>query len=314
MKKLLLLLILATSAAFGQTTTSVTGTVKDLSNTAVTSGQVSFTLQPGIDTSMSGTARFAPSEIDCTITGTGAVKALDGVSACTGVNNTAAQPSGPSYKVCIQPQFIQPGSCFVWYATGGSVDITQQVPTPPLTPAYNLVDTFSNQTIGGNKTFSGNLIYSGGLTTSSVGATGPISSSYVGSTNGTFIAGPIMTTVPAGFIASFAQTNQFVHRFADEANVAPTPANGGYASFSAAPAINLTTNTNHYNGYQFFPTLSGSNALTSLIGFESAPVINTTSPQPEFDDFYVQDWSGTGTVTLHRGIFIAPLTKAATNY
>jgi hypothetical protein len=157
MKKLLLLMIFAASAAFGQITTSVTGVVKDLSNANVTSGQVSFTLNPGIDTSMSGTARFTPTEIDCLITGAGAVKALDGVSTCTVTNNTALQPSGTSYKVCIQPQFIQPGSCFVWYATGGSVDITQQVPTPPLTPAYNLVDTFSNQTINANKTFGGTV-------------------------------------------------------------------------------------------------------------------------------------------------------------
>jgi hypothetical protein len=178
------------------------------------------------------------------------------------------------------------------------------------TPAFN-----SLQSIAGPISLNGFGLTAGNVTASgNVSVSGKFSSSYVGTTDGTFTAGPINTTVSSGFINSMTQTNQFAHGFADEANVALTPAAGGYASFSAAPAFNLTTNTNHYNGYQFFPTLSGSGVLTSLIGSESAPVINTSSPVTELDDFYVQDASGTGGITLHRGLFIGPLAKASTNF
>jgi hypothetical protein len=155
MRKILTFLLLVGSC-MAQTTT-YTGTVKDLTNTAVTSGQVSFALQPGIDTTISGTARFVPTTSYCTLTALGAIKALDGVSACTVTSNTSLTPTGTSYKVCIQPNFSLPGSCFNVYALGGSVDLTTVVPTPATSPAYTFVDIPSTQTITGDKTFTGTL-------------------------------------------------------------------------------------------------------------------------------------------------------------
>jgi hypothetical protein len=153
--RVLAFLFLLAGIASAQSTTAVTGTFRDLTGALITSGQVAFTLQPGIDTQVSGTARFTPTEVDCLINGSGVLKALDGVSTCTLVQNTSiTTPSGTSYKACVQPNFIQPGSCFVMYAIGSTLDITTVPATPSLTPAYNLVDTFSNQTIGGVKTFS----------------------------------------------------------------------------------------------------------------------------------------------------------------
>jgi hypothetical protein len=75
--------LLFSLAAAAQTTTSVTGTIKDLTNTAVTSGQVTFELKPSLDTTISGSARFSPSTVTCGINGSGAVKdqALSGT--CT---------------------------------------------------------------------------------------------------------------------------------------------------------------------------------------------------------------------------------------
>jgi hypothetical protein len=162
MKRLLLAIALLTGLAQAQTT-SITGTIRDLTNSVVTSGQISFTLQPGIDTTMSGTARFTPFEVDCTITGAGLVKALDGVSTCTLTNNTSLQPAGTAYKACIQPGFISPGSCVVFYALGSSIDISTLVPTPAQMPAYHVVDDFSNQSIAGTKTFTGTVILGGSL-------------------------------------------------------------------------------------------------------------------------------------------------------
>lgn len=155
-------------SASGQSLTTITGTMRDQTGALITSGQVVFTLQPGIDTMTSGIARFSPTEVDCTINGSGLVKALDGVSACTLVQNTSIQPSGTSYRACLQPGFISPGSCFVFYALTSSLDITTTPATPPLTPAYSLVDIFSNQTIAGTKTFSGSVIFGGSLTLGAV--------------------------------------------------------------------------------------------------------------------------------------------------
>lgn len=230
MKKLFLLLILAASCAFGQTTTSVSGTVKDLTNSAVTSGQVSFTLQPGIDTTMSGVSRFSPTEVDCLIIGSGAVKALDGSSTCTVVNNTALQPSGTSYKVCIQPLFIQPGSCFVWYATGSATDITQQVPTPSLTPAYNLVDTYSNQTIGGNKNFTGTITFSGTLSIGALTLGGPLSALGGGVLGGTFTGSALFPGINLGAFA--AGGNISPANLTPSGNVSETVGQNQYKAFN----------------------------------------------------------------------------------
>lgn len=227
LKKIVVALGLACAlslSAVAQSTT-VIGTFKSGDGvTAIASGQVAATLQPGIDTVASGTARFSPTEVDCTINGDNvnanqavratnsvtisglpghtfivndvvqvagmtdstfngtftitattattitysqtagnatsgggtlsALRAISGSGACTVATNTLMQPSSTSWKFCVQPQFIQPGSCFVAFATGGTLDITAQPATPPLTPAYQLVDTFSNQVISGTKTFT----------------------------------------------------------------------------------------------------------------------------------------------------------------
>ena len=155
MKKLKLIFaaLLLSTGAFAQSTI-VNGTIKDLTGAAVTSGQVSFALQPGLDTTISGSARFVPNTIYCSITGTGAVKALDGVSNCVVTNNTSLTPSGTSYTVCEQPGFVTPGSCFNFYALGTTTDISGIVPTPTTSPAYTFVDLFSAQTISGIKTFT----------------------------------------------------------------------------------------------------------------------------------------------------------------
>src|SRR5205807_1955545 len=100
-----------------------------------------------------GTARFVSSTVSCQIGNRGQVVSLSG-GPCTVMNNTALSPPGTSYTVCIQPNFVTPGSCFNWYALGGVTDITTVVPTPSTAPAFTFVDTYSNQLIGGMKTFT----------------------------------------------------------------------------------------------------------------------------------------------------------------
>lgn len=165
MKKLIIaaLLILACPFVASQTS-SITGTIKALDNSTVTSGQITFQLKPGLDSTISGSARFIPLPIVCSITGAGAVKALDGVSTCTLTNNTSLSPSGTYYQACIQAFFISPGSCFNFYALGSTIDISTVLPTPGTSPAYAFLDTFSNQTVSGNKTFTGSTSFTGSLT------------------------------------------------------------------------------------------------------------------------------------------------------
>lgn len=179
-------LLLASVCALSQTTTTITGTIRDLSNALVTSGKVTFSLQPSRDTTISGYARFSPQTITCAINASGLIKAQDGVSVCTLTMNTALQPTGTYYLVKIWPANVAT-STFTFYAVLSTYDWSTVVPTPTTSPAQNFVDIFSNQTIGGNKAFLGTLILpvtfgpfsidsSGALTDSSVGL-----SSFVGS-------------------------------------------------------------------------------------------------------------------------------------
>lgn len=130
MRKFLLALLM-TGSALAQTTT-YTGTIKDLSLNVVTSGQVTFTLTPSTDSTIPGTGRFTPSAITCNINADGTLSGyVSGVvsGACVVASNTAITPGGTSYRVCIQPQYATPGSCFYDYATTSSKDISTVVPT-----------------------------------------------------------------------------------------------------------------------------------------------------------------------------------------
>lgn len=113
--------------AFAQQT--YTGIIKDLTGAPVTSGRISFTLAPSTDVTVSGSARFVPTIVSCSISPSGAVVANDGVSACSVTANTALSPPGTSYRICIQPNFSTPGSCFYDYALGGTKDISTVAPT-----------------------------------------------------------------------------------------------------------------------------------------------------------------------------------------
>jgi hypothetical protein len=148
MKRVLFALLVLIGTVAAQTTT-YTGTVRDLSGALtgipgapVTSGNVTFTQLPSVDSTISGVSRFVPLVITCGLDGTGALKAQDLVSPCIVTQNTALTPSGTSYKICIQPYFTTPGSCFVDYATVSTKDISTVAPTPQLSPSYPVSSAF----------------------------------------------------------------------------------------------------------------------------------------------------------------------------
>jgi hypothetical protein len=133
-KKILALFVLGmiVGAASAQTTTTYTGTIKDLAQNVVTSGQVTFSLAPSVDSTVSGVGRFTPTIVPCNINTDGTLSGyVAGVvsGACIVTRNTAISPSGTSYRVCIQPYFASPGSCFYDYATVTTKDISTVAPT-----------------------------------------------------------------------------------------------------------------------------------------------------------------------------------------
>jgi hypothetical protein len=151
--KTLSILFLAASA-WAQTTT-ITGVIKDLTVSVVTSGKVVFTLKPSVDTTISGNARFTPGPpVTCYIQNDGTLKNAIQLSACVVATNTSLTPAGTSYRVDICPSFACTSS-FNFYAINASYDISTIVPTPTTGPAQNFADVFSNQSIAGNKTFTG---------------------------------------------------------------------------------------------------------------------------------------------------------------
>jgi hypothetical protein len=175
--------LLLSFTAQAQTTATITGTIKDLTGSVVTSGQVTFDLQPSIDTTQSGTARFVPSTVTCGINGSGLVKNLALSGACTVTTNTSLVPANTSYRVCIWPANVKT-SCFVTYITGDA-DITTASPTQGQMPAYTLVDVFSNQTVAGNKTFTGSTTFSGSTSFSgAISGSSTVTGSRVGAGDG----------------------------------------------------------------------------------------------------------------------------------
>ncbi len=161
---ILISILLFGCSAFSQTTT-ISGTIKDLTNTAVSSGKVVFTLKPSVDTTISGNARFTPgAPITCYIQPNGTLLNAAQSAACIVTSNTSLTPAGTSYRVDICP-YMACASSFNFYAINSSYDISTIVPTPTTGPAQNFADVFSNQTIAGNKTFTGNTVFSGGTFT-----------------------------------------------------------------------------------------------------------------------------------------------------
>jgi hypothetical protein len=272
-------IVFVSAFASGQTTTTYTGVIKDLSQNVVAAGQVTFELRPSLDATISGFARFVPSTITCSInqatagassaaraansvtisgltghtfvtndivtvsgmtdssfngtftvgsttatsitypqtagnttTGSGVISALrstPGPGSCTVTMNTALNPSGTSYRICIQPNYISPGSCFNDYAVVSSRDITTVIPTPTTSPAYTFVDLHSAQTVDGNKTFTGSTSFTGSLTMGALTATGITDSgnATVGGTLGVTGAATLSSTLGVTGTSTLANVN-----------------------------------------------------------------------------------------------------------
>ena len=131
MKRLFLALALLCGLASAQTTTTVTGVIKDLTQAVVTSGKVVYTLQPSRDSTISGLARFSPQSIVCPIAATGNVVSL--------ANSNVTSTSGTT----------SPGtSVVVVSATGFAINQSIFIPGAgtPGTNGGNYIGTITNIT------------------------------------------------------------------------------------------------------------------------------------------------------------------------
>lgn len=171
-KRFLALCVLMCAAPiFAQTTTTYTGTIKDLTGAVVTSGRITWSLNAPSGGVIPGTGSFTATTVSCLINSSGSpVSSVDGVSPCTIVNNSSLTPTGTSYTLCRQPYNVTPGSCFVTYANGGSVDISTLVPTPATQPSYGLATTNAANTFTQAQTFSAGISSTTGTFSSAVTA------------------------------------------------------------------------------------------------------------------------------------------------
>jgi hypothetical protein len=134
---------------------------------------VTFTLTPPTDSTLPGIGRFTPAVVTCNINSDGTMSGfVAGVvsGACFVTRNTALSPSGTAYRICIQPQYQTPRSCWYDYATTATKDISTPAPTlstGPLNyngvpgPPLDFVGTWSSSTAYsiGQMVVSGNISY-----------------------------------------------------------------------------------------------------------------------------------------------------------
>jgi hypothetical protein len=118
--------------AFGATTQTYTGVIKDLTQQVVTSGQVTLTLTLPNASTIPGVGTFVPTTTLCNINVDGTLSGYVGGTVsgpCIVTANISLTPKGTAYRICEQPYYSTPGSCFFDYALGGTKDISSVVPS-----------------------------------------------------------------------------------------------------------------------------------------------------------------------------------------
>jgi hypothetical protein len=186
-------LLFSSTTLHAQSTTTYVGTIKDLTGATVTSGRITFTLNEPSGGSNPGTGSFVATTVSCLINASGSpVSSSDGASPCVITNNSALTPPGTSYTLCRQSYNVPPGSCFVTYANGGTVDISALVQTPTTQPSYGVASTTASNTWSQPQTFAGGI-------TGSVKFSGPVTA---GSINTTIYVAPGKGTLSAALAAN----------------------------------------------------------------------------------------------------------------
>jgi hypothetical protein len=127
-------------------TTTFNGVIKDLTNTPIPTGQVSFTLKPGLDTTISGNARFTSSTAFCSINNP-AVVSTSGTGTITVVVGTA--------------QAWQAGDKIIFVGTGDATLNSSSVASPYTVTLVNSPTSYNFTQAGTHTNGAGGTV--GGL-------------------------------------------------------------------------------------------------------------------------------------------------------
>jgi len=270
------------SSAQAQTTT-FNGVVANLTNTGITTGNVTFTLRPGIDTTISGNARFTPTTVTCVI----ANPAIVNVSG-----------TGTITVTVLQAQTWQIGDSIIFRGTADGVLNATSVAAPMIITGTGGGGTTFTFTLGGTH----NLIAAGtvgGIYAS--GGTGPCVVTQNSALNPAYTSYSVAIQ-PAGTTTSSFNTYAIGAGPIDISTIVPTPAQQPSYSF-----VDLFSNGQTISGLKNFTNT----ANTYSGGTFTNPIINNAT----FNTSTATNWLLI-TPTIQQPIFtMQPITLQATfNY
>jgi hypothetical protein len=106
--------------------------------------------------------------------------------------------------------------------------------------------------------------------------------------------------------------SMFAHAVRDE-TAFESATDGAYASFDSFMEMKGATHYNHLRSFQARPRYSGSNSIHEVNGFSYTLIHEGTGTVDASYGIHTTDIQGAGTVTNNFAIYVAPMTKGASN-
>lgn len=130
----------------GQTKTTVTGNIQDVTGVAATSGYVQFRLRPSSSSvayRVTGIGVIAPQAAQCTINSSGNLVAIGGSGSCLVWGNTVLSPANSSYDVIFAPNNVVRSTIQQELISGTTYNLANPVfaPNVSLVPQYQSIVT-----------------------------------------------------------------------------------------------------------------------------------------------------------------------------
>jgi len=141
MKRLLWLLLLVPTFAFGQSPVTITGTITDSGGNLVTSGTVEFDIMPNsasLQYYVNGVTALGTNSVVCNITNSGTLANLTS-GPCTVWGNDVITPANTTYNVTYFPGGQQANTVSQVCITGSTYDLSR----PVFCPVVNIIPQYS---------------------------------------------------------------------------------------------------------------------------------------------------------------------------